>query len=117
VTSRPSRRLLAPLAAAGALALAGAPSAGAQTTTGQAGGPSLSPAPPVSLGHAKKPKKTTPTSTTTSKPASKRASSVARSSRQLPNTGYDAWAVALLGGGLMAAGVGLRLRTRDVRWP
>jgi LPXTG-motif cell wall-anchored protein len=116
VTSRPARRLLAPLAAAGALALAAVPTAGAQTTTGPAGGPSLSPAPPVSLGHAKK-RKTTHVSTTASKPASTRASSVARRARELPNTGYDAWAVALLGGGLMAAGVGLRLRTRDVRWP
>jgi LPXTG-motif cell wall-anchored protein len=116
VTSRPACRLLAPLAAAGALALAGAPAAGAQSTTGPAGGPSLSPAPPVTLGHAKQPKKTTHASTTTSKPASKRANSGARS-RQLPNTGYDAWAVALLGGGLVAAGVGLRMRTRDVRWP
>jgi LPXTG-motif cell wall-anchored protein len=116
VTSRPARRLLSPLAAAGALALAGAPAAGAQSTTGPAGGPSLSPAPPVSLGHATKPKTTTHASPTTSKSASKPASAAARS-RQLPNTGYDAWAVALLGGGLMAAGVGLRMRTRDVRWP
>ena len=114
MTRPPASRILAPVAATAALLWAGAPAALAQTST-TPGGPSLSQAPPVSLKHSKKPShKSSSASTTANK--KKSPSSPARSTR-LPNTGYDVWAVALLGAGLIAAGVGLRLRVRDVRWP
>ena len=112
MTSRSSRRLLAPVAVTTALLWAGAPAALAQTSTSP-GGPSLSQAPPVSLGSGKKTHKSSSSKTAKKKNSS---SSTARATR-LPNTGYDVWAVALLGAGLIAAGVGLRLRVRDVRWP
>ncbi len=107
------RRLLAAPAASIVLLGATASPALAQTTTGQSG-PSLSPAPPVQLGGGTtKKKKTTKPSTTTPKTAT----GTPAAKGQLPNTGYDAVGVALLGAGLMLGGVGLRLRTRDVRWP
>jgi LPXTG-motif cell wall-anchored protein len=101
-----------------ALATTGIPPALAQTTT-QPGGPSLSPAPPVSLGGNSKTKtKSSSSQPTSSSSSTQRSSSSSRPSRgRLPNTGYDAGGVALLGAGLLLAGVGLRLRTRDVRWP
>ncbi len=106
------RRLLAAPAASIVLLGATASPALAQTTTGQSG-PSLSPAPPVQLGGGTKKKTTTKPSTTTPKTAT----GTPAAKGQLPNTGYDAVGVALLGAGLMLGGVGLRLRTRDVRWP
>ena len=122
MTSRPPRRRAAALALAIALPLAGAPAAWAQSGTTQAGGPSLSPAPPVSLHQPSSSHSSTHHSSThhSSSTSSTRHSSASRTSTRttrLPNTGYDAWAVALLGAGLMAAGIGLRLRTRDVGWP
>ena len=111
MTSFLASRILAPAAATAALLGAGAPAALAQSTTS----PSLSQAPPVSLGSAKKKSshKAAPSSTAKKKNSS---TAPARPTR-LPNTGYNVWAVALLGGGLIAAGLGLRLRVRDVRWP
>lgn len=116
VTSSLASRILAPAAAtvALALALAGAAPALAQTSTSP-GGPSLSNSPPVSLGHGKSPSQKSSTSSAMTRKKNS-SSSTARATR-LPNTGYDVWAVALLGAGLIAAGVGLRLRVRDVRWP
>ena len=111
MTSPLASRFLAPAAVTAALLLAGAPAALAQTSTSP-GGPSLSQAPPVSLNNSNKHKSNS--SATAKKKNS--SSSTARPTR-LPNTGYDVWAVALLGAGLIAAGVGLRLRVRDVRWP
>lgn len=114
VTSSLASRILAPAAATVALALAGAAPAPAQTSTSPSG-PSLSNSPPVSLGHGKSPSHKSSTSSATTRKKNS-SSSTARATR-LPNTGYDVWAVALLGAGLIAAGVGLRLRVRDVRWP
>jgi hypothetical protein len=64
----------------------------------QSGGPPLSNQPPVSPSN--------PTTTTT--PASPPAATA-----QLPRTGFEVPGVALLGAGLLASGIGLRLRTVD----
>jgi len=44
-----------------------------------------------------------------------RSSATARGGRGLPSTGYEVPTVALLGTGLLACGLGLRMRTIDVR--
>jgi LPXTG-motif cell wall-anchored protein len=97
---------LAALAAALALGFLGAPGpAGAQNTG------SLSTTPPVPL-------TTTSTgTTTTTPPAPAPAPAPAPPLHTLPRTGFDiGWLVAI-GTVLLLAGLGLRLRTRDVRWP
>jgi hypothetical protein len=65
--------------------------------SGSASGPSLTSAPPTTLG-----------GTGTSASAAP-----ATTSGSLPNTGFDAPEVALFGLGLLACGIGLRLRTVD----
>lgn len=108
--SRRARHLLASLLLGGTLALPAAAAAqtGSTTTPGAGNSPTLSQQPPVSLGGSKsKPKATTP--------APKR-STTATAPARLPNTGYDVVQVGLLGLVLVLLGIGLRLRTRDVRW-
>jgi hypothetical protein len=70
------------------------------STKSQAGGPPLSNQPPVSSS-------TSPSTTTTTPSAAPAATA------QLPRTGLEVPGIALLGAGLLATGIGLRLRTVD----
>jgi LPXTG-motif cell wall-anchored protein len=91
--------------------------ASAQTTTTTSPPPPLSRSPPVSLSSLGKTKSSK--AAKSSKPAATSTSSSARDTPlrgDLPKTGFDILEPALLGAGLLLAGLGLRLRTRDVRW-
>lgn len=83
-----------------------------QSSTSQAGGPPLSNQPPVSTGSSTT--STPPPSTGSTAPAPSTTSAPAASSAgELPRTGLDVPGIALLGAGLLASGIGLRLRTVD----
>jgi hypothetical protein len=75
------------------------PARGRSASKSQAGGPPLSNQPPVSSSGP-----STTTTTPTQAPAA---------TAQLPRTGLEVPGIALLGAGLLASGIGLRLRTVD----
>jgi hypothetical protein len=84
-------------------------SASGSGSSSSSGSGSLTQAPPASSSVA--PSSSAGTSSATGSGA---ATSTA-APRTLPRTGFDVWELALLGAGLLACGVGLRLRTVDVR--
>jgi hypothetical protein len=95
----------------GALLLCGAVAAHAATTPSLTSpSQTLSSTPPVSLGPSPKPgpKRSVPKST---------GAAPASSLHSLPYTGFDVLELVLIGVALLVAGIGLRLRTRDIRWP
>jgi hypothetical protein len=101
--------LAAVLLAIAALAGTGAaPAAAATTSSLPSASQTLSSTPPVSL-----PSSPTRPSTTPSRSGTAPASSL----HALPRTGFDVLELVLVGAILLMAGIGLRLRTRDVRSP
>ena len=81
-----------------------------QSSKTQTGGPPLSNQPPVSsTSTTPAPTSTGSTSTTPATTSTPQATAAG----ELPRTGLDVDGIALLGAGLLATGIGLRLRTVD----